>query len=149
MTAAGTAVPVPARAVPPQPAPDEDSAGFWRATADGHLALARCTECRHWLMPPLERCRRCGGPVAWERVAGTGRVHSYIVVHYPAVPGYVGELPYVVALVELDEQPGLRLSARLVDVEPTDVRIGQPVLAEVVDLPGGLWRIPVFRPFEA
>jgi hypothetical protein len=33
-------------------------------------------------------------------------------------------------------------------VAPADVRIGQPVLAEVVDLPGGHWRIPVFRPFD-
>jgi uncharacterized OB-fold protein len=134
--------------IPPQPAPDADSAGFWQATADGHLALARCADCRHWLMPPLERCRRCGGPVGWERVAGTGRVHSFIVVHYPAVPGYADELPYVVGLVELDEQAGLRLSARLVGVEPAAVRIGQPVVAEVVDLPGGPWRIPVFHPAE-
>jgi len=138
----------PVRSVPPQPAPDADSAGFWQATADGRLALARCTECRHWLMPPLERCRRCGGPVAWEVVRGTGRVHSFIVVHYPAVPGYAEDLPYVVGLIELDEQPGLRLSARIVGVEPDAVRIGQPVLADIVDLPGGPYRVPVFHPFE-
>jgi uncharacterized OB-fold protein len=135
----------PSRAVPPQPAPDADSEGFWFATADGLLSICRCADCRRWLMPPLERCRHCGGPVAFEPVAGTGAVHSFIVVHYPAVPGFAEELPYVVALVELDEQPGLRLSARLVGVDPGAVAIDQRVRAEIVDHPGGPHRIPVFR----
>jgi uncharacterized OB-fold protein len=96
-------------------------------------------------MPPLERCRHCGGPVAFEPVAGTGTVHSFIVVRYPAVPGYADALPYVVALVDLDEQAGLRLSARIVDVDPAEVAIGQRVRAEIVDHPGGGYRVPVFH----
>lgn len=132
--------------VPPQPAPDFDTEGFWRATAERRLALCRCTGCGLWLQPPLERCRRCAGPTRFEEVAGTGTVYSYIVQRQPVVVGYVDTVPYVVALVELDEQPGLRLPARLVGVEPEGVHVGMRVAAELVDLPPGDYRVAVFRP---
>jgi uncharacterized OB-fold protein len=130
---------------PPQPLPDSDSAGFWEATADGRVALCRCQECGHWHHPPLERCRRCAGPTDFEPIAGTGSVHTYIVQRQGAVAGYLDELPYVVALVELDEQPGLRLPGRLADIDPVDVCIGQRVRARVVAHPGGDYAVPVFE----
>lgn len=131
--------------MPPQPSPDVDTDGFWAATAEGRLALCRCRSCRTWLQPPLERCRRCGGDTAFEDVSGRGAIHSFIVVRHPAVPGFLDELPYVVGLVELVEQPGLRLPARIIGVEPDAVMIGMAVEAELVALPGGDRRVPVFR----
>jgi uncharacterized OB-fold protein len=130
--------------LPPQPAPDADSEPFWRATAEGRLALCRCQQCRRWLQPPLERCRMCASETAFEDVAGTGEVHSFIIVRQPSVPGYLEDLPYVVALVELDEQPGLRLPTRLVGIDPEDVHIGLRVHAEFEALPGGEYVVPVF-----
>jgi uncharacterized OB-fold protein len=79
-------------------------------------------------------------------VAGTGTVYSFIVQRQPSVVGYVDEVPYVVALVELDEQAGLRLPTRLVGVEPEDVTVGMSVTVEFIALPGGDYTIPVFRP---
>jgi uncharacterized protein len=131
---------------PPQPVPDIDTEGFWGATADGRLALCRCTECRVWLQPPLERCRICGGPTAFEDVTGTGTIHSFVVQRQPSVVGYLDTIPYVIALVELDEQPGLRLPTRIVGIEPERVTVGIPVVAEIFDLPGGDYKVPVFRP---
>jgi uncharacterized protein len=131
---------------PAQPAPDIDSAPFWEATARGELALCRCQECGHWHQPPLERCRRCAGPTAFERVSGNGTVSTYIVQRQAAVVGYVDRVPYVVALVDLDEQPGLRLPGRMADVEPDDVSIGMRVQARIVDLPGGTFRIAEWVP---
>jgi uncharacterized OB-fold protein len=132
--------------LPPQPAPDADSDGFWQATAGGRLAMCRCQSCRLWLQPPLERCRRCQGEAGFEEVTGAGVVYSFIVVRQPSVPGYLDDLPYVVALVELDEQPGLRLPARLVEIQPEDVKVGMRVEARLVPLPGGEYVVPVFRP---
>lgn len=134
-----------AQSTPPQPAPDPDSEGFWRATADGALAICRCVECRSWLQPPLERCRRCAGMTRFERVTGRGTVFSFIVARHPCCPGYLDAAPYIVALIELDEQAGLRLTARITGVAPDRVRIGQRVRVEIIDLPGGDYRIPVFR----
>jgi uncharacterized protein len=73
-------------------------------------------------------------------------VHAFIVVHQPAIPGYRDQLPYTVALVELDEQSGLRLPARVVGIDPAAVTVGLRVAAEIVDLPGGDYKVAVFRP---
>jgi uncharacterized protein len=131
---------------PPQPIPDEDSLGFWQALSTGQLAVCRCQDCLRWLQPPLERCPACWGATKFEPVTGTGVLYSFIVVYQPAIPGYRDKLPYVVALVELDEQPGLRLPGRLLDVEPADAKIGQRVEASVEPLPGGDFHVAVFRP---
>jgi uncharacterized OB-fold protein len=98
------------------------------------------------MQPPLERCRTCAGDTAFERVDGTGVVYSYIVQRQPVVAGYLDKTPYVVALVELGEQPGLRLPARLVGIDPADVTCGMRVEAQFTDLPGGDFTVPVFRP---
>jgi hypothetical protein len=134
-----------AYSLPPQPAPDPDSEQFWEATTRGELALCRCVECRTWIQPPLERCRHCAGETRFESVSGGGTIYSFIVVRHPCCPGYLDDLPGLVGLIELDEQAGLRLTARLVDAEPGQLAIGQRVQAEIVDLPGGEFRVPVFR----
>jgi uncharacterized protein len=109
---------------PPIPVPDPETSGFWASTAEGVLSLCRCTECRKWMHPPLERCRHCGGPTGFEPASGRGRVYSYIVVHHRAVPGL--PVPYVIATVELEDQVGLRM-AGIVRAEPDAVRVDAPV----------------------
>jgi uncharacterized protein len=141
----GETVPDP----PPQPVPDPDSAGFWQATAAGRLELRRCQTCGIWCHPPLECCRRCGEPTRWEPVSGEGSLYSFIVVHQPAVPGFTGMLPYVLGLVELDEQPGLRLVTRLEGADADRLQAGQRMRVRIVDHPGGQFRIPVFHPLAA
>src|SRR5690242_4903833 len=101
--------------LPPQPRPDVDTQPFWDAAAERELRLCRCLECRRWLHPPLERCNVCGSATAFEEVAGTGRLWSFIVERRGSVAGYVDSVPYVVGLVELDDQPGLRFPSLLLD----------------------------------
>jgi uncharacterized protein len=131
---------------PPQPAPDPDSAGFWKATANGQLSLCRCTACGLWMQPPLERCRKCNNVTEYQPIAGTGEVHSFIVQHRGVTVGYIDNVPYVVGIIEFDEQKGLRLPARVVDIAPQDVRVGMRVTARLERLPGGDFVVPVFVP---
>ena len=140
---------IDASTIPPQPVPDPDSEGFWRATSEGRLALCRCRSCRTWFHPPLERCRRCDEPTAFETVAGGGEIYSFIVVRKPSVPGYLDTVPYVVAIVELDEQRGLRLPGRVVGVDPDAVTVGMRVYAQISTLPGGEFSVAVFRQADA
>ena len=100
---------VDAAQLPPQPRPDPDSEGFWSATASGRIELCRCRDCGLWHHPPLERCRACAAETRFDPIAGTGSLRSFIVVRHAAVPGYLDAVPYIVGMVELDEQPGLRL----------------------------------------
>ena len=130
------------RLLPPVPVVDTDSAGYWQALERGVFAICRCSACRLWMHPPLERCRRCGAETAFEGVSGRGTVFTYIVVRHPSVPGFVP--PYVVALVELDEQPGLRLSA-IVQADPAKVTIGAPVRAVIREIGRSGFSSPVFE----
>src|SRR3954454_17834005 len=91
----------------PEPLIDPDSAGFWEAASNGKLVISRCQACRNWQHPPQERCRKCGGEVAFEPVSGRGVIYSFILVRQALVPGH--KVPYVVAQVELPEQKGLRI----------------------------------------
>jgi uncharacterized OB-fold protein len=129
--------------IPPQPFPNVDSQGFWEATGRGELALCRCRDCRAWMHPPLERCRRCAGETAFEPLSGEGTIHSFIVMHRASVPG-MGPPPHVIALVDFDEAPGLRLTGMLAGADPSDVEVGAPVNTRIVDVPGGPYRAPEF-----
>lgn len=138
------------QSLPPQPAPDADTQGFWDATANGKLAMCRCTnaDCGLWMMPPLDACRKCAAPTHFEEVSGAGSVYTFIVQRQAAVSGYLDNLPYAVGIIELDEQPGLRLPGRIVDIAPEEVRCNMRVQAELEQLPGGSFVVPVFRKEE-
>jgi uncharacterized OB-fold protein len=48
-------------------------------------------------------------------------------VHRAFLPGYAARVPFVTALVELDEDPRLRVATMLRDVPAGGPRIGMPV----------------------
>ena len=126
---------------PPVPVPDVVSEPFWSSTASGVLALARCADCRRWDHPPQERCRLCGGAIAFEPVSGRGTIFSFIVNRRQFVPGHPP--PRVIALVELEEQAGLRLTG-LVGAEPEMVTIGSAVTASLAQVGTSGYMAPVF-----
>jgi uncharacterized OB-fold protein len=112
----------------PLPLPDDDSAPYWEAAARGELRMQRCTGCRAWRFPPRRRCSRCGSDAAaWERVSGRGTIYSFVVAHAPVLPSFAQRVPFAVVLVELDEDPQLRLVGNLLDATPDEVRVGMHV----------------------
>lgn len=117
------------------PIPDRDSAPYWTALAQGHLELQHCRACGHWTWPPRPICSGCRSEdMAWEPVAGTGEVHSWIVTHQVYAPTFVELVPYTIVLVRLDEQddiliPGPLVTDRTDDAEVTEVRQGLRVRA--------------------
>ena len=113
----------------PKPVPvlDVETRPFWEACQRGRLTLQRCTDCGHIRFPPTRFCSRCRSvKCEWIESKGHGRVFSWIVVRHP-VPRevYAQEVPYVVALIELDE--GVRIPSNIVDCKPEDVSAGMPV----------------------
>jgi hypothetical protein len=71
-------------------------------------------------------------------------VYSYVVVHHPQVGGF--DYPLPIAVVELEE--GTRLVGDVIGIDPADVHIGMPVVAEMVAVDDEL-TIPMFRPAGA
>lgn len=112
-----------------RPVISRDTAFFWEGTAAGELRIQRCGACAVLRHPPGPMCPRCGATQPEYVVAsGRGEVYSYVVHHHPPVPGRT--LPFVIALVELEE--GVRLLAELIDLSPEDVRVGVPVRVSFV-----------------
>lgn len=125
---------------------DEHNRAFWTGGRDHRLLIARCLRCRLWVSPPAADCPDCGAELAAQPVSGLGSVFTYTVNHQPFNPAV--PLPYVIAIVELDEQPGLRIAANIVDCQPDSVRVGLPVEVrfERQDHDGETLYAPVFVP---
>jgi uncharacterized OB-fold protein len=112
-----------------------DSEPFWRGGAAGRLLITRCRVCGLYLHPPRPACRRCRAmDVEPVEVSGRGVVHTFTVAHHAFIPGV--EVPYVIAVVELVEQPGLRLLSNVIDCDPETVAIGMPVQAVFTPMTG-------------
>ena len=133
----------------PVPAPDDVSRFYWEAAADHRLVLQRCRACHKMQYPPEICCVHCQAEeFDAAETAGRGVIYSYSVVDRPLHAGFVDALPYVVALVELDDQPGLRILTNLVDVPAqAQLRCGLPV--EVTFEERGSVTLPQFRLLKA
>jgi uncharacterized protein len=126
----------------PVPQPTPQTQPFWDGTAAGELRLQRCRPCARHYFPPRPFCPRClGDDVAWERVTGRGRLHSYLINQRPA-PGF--EAPYTIAVVELEEGP--RMMSNVIGVEAVPEALELDMELEVVFEEQGDVRLPRFRP---
>lgn len=133
-------VPAPARALP---LVDYDSREFWAAGERGELRIFRCQSCSYYVHPPVTFCPECQGrEVLPETVSGKGRVVTMTIVRKEFVPGL--PVPYVIALVGLDEQPSVQLPTNIRNCPADDVFIGMDVKV-FFELHGDLW-VPFFEP---
>lgn len=111
----------------PLPSPTPLTEPYWRAAAEGRLALQHCRGCGRWIHFPERRCAACGSrDLGWDTVSGRGRVATFSIVHRSFVPGFEGA-PYVIAWIDLPEQSGLRVFGNVVGCPVDEVRIGMPV----------------------
>ena len=116
---------------------------FWTSGADGHLRFLRCQRCGYYIHPPAPICPvDLSKDLAPEPVSGRGTVHTFTLNHQPWIPGY--DPPYAVAIVELEEQEGLRLMTNVVGCPPEDVRVGMPVRV-TFEHHDDVW-LPLFTP---
>lgn len=85
--------------------PDFDTAEWWAGTRQHKYLVRQCKACGHkWFPPIFPACAKCASmETAWFETAGKGRIYSYVVVVQPIVGAFIGTVPYVVAIVELDD----------------------------------------------
>jgi len=109
---------------------DPDGAPYWAAAKRHRLSLQQCDQCHSFLYPPGPACPHCGSSLISYNDIGsevTGRVYSYIISYRAFVAGFSDDVPYVVALVDVDGVPDVKILADLIDCRPDEVRIGMPV----------------------
>ncbi len=133
----------------PIPIPDDDSRDFWEGCKRHELIFKRCDDCGFYIHLPKSRCPECWSTkVGSVQVSGKGTVYTVTIVNMPTAPGF--QPPYNVSLVELDEQPGLRVMTNIVDCPEDQVVIGLRVevtFRDIMTADGELEAsLPLFRP---
>jgi uncharacterized OB-fold protein len=136
------------------PLPDVDdplTAGYFAGAARAELSIPRCGSCGRWVWYPEGVCPTCGGALAWTATSGLGALFAWVVVERAFLPAFAEMVPFVTALVALDEDPAVRIVTLVVDADPSELTVDVPM--EVVfrplafpTVPNRSVVVPMFRP---
>lgn len=126
------------------PEPDMTGLGkaFWEALQENRLTYQRCINCNHAWLPARSECPNCLGE-QWRREdsKGRGKLVSWVVYHHAYQPAFAERLPYVVAIVQLDEGP--RMISNIVGDNSSNLMINQEL--RMVVQSEGISSIPRFE----
>lgn len=115
---------------------DPATAPFWDGTRQGRIVVPFCTDCGYLRWPPGPFCTEClSRNTEWKEISPTGTLWSYAIYHRAMSPKYADEIPYMVALVELDDGP--RMYGRLL-AGAANVEVGVPVRAVFHEIEPGV-----------
>lgn len=129
------------------PVLDELSKPFWDAVNEKRLALQNCTVCNKLQYPPRKTCAKCGSAekLEWKEVKGRGHISTYIVIENGRLARRIPDQPYNLALITLDEDPGINFYSNLPGVPVDKVPVGDAVEVMFEEVaPGQLiheWRV--------
>lgn len=128
------------------PALDDANRAFYTGGGEGQLLVGRCASagCRRWALPPNATCPACGSELVAEPVSGRARLMTWTVNSHPYHPDVA--VPYVIAIVVLEEQEDLRVATNLVDVPASDEALRAGMALTVAFENHGEVFYPVFRP---
>jgi uncharacterized OB-fold protein len=129
----------------PLPMLTEQNRFYWTSGEDGKLRFLRCSDCQNYIHPPSPVCDKCLS-MAQEVVAVSGRatLAAVTVNHQMWIPTI--EPPYVVAIVEIEEQDSVRLTTNIVKCDEADLEIGMALQVEFEECEDVF--LPVFRPAD-
>ncbi len=130
---------------PARPEPEVSRAGapFWEAARNGKLLIQKCAACGENIFYPRIRCPEChSDSLDWVESSGKGTVYSYSVVYNNAPSGFMADMPYVVAIIRLEE--GVQMLSNIVDCSPEDIHCDMPVSVEFRQVGG--FTLPLFLP---
>jgi len=116
---------------PDFPLPDVEhpvTAEYFAGAARGELCVPRCDGCRRWCWYPEAVCPACGGGLSWRATSGRGALFTWAVVERAFLPAFAEMVPFVTALVALEEDPAVRLVTQIVDTDPAALRADLPVV---------------------
>ncbi|MDP3896997.1 MAG: Zn-ribbon domain-containing OB-fold protein [Mesorhizobium sp.] len=117
----------------PLPVIDPGTKPFWDAAKEHRLSIPKCNACGKYHFYPRELCPHChSDDLQWTDVSGKGEVYSYTIARKPAGPAYAPDVPYIIAMITLDEGPRMLTNIVAADVET--VRIGDRVAVQFDDV---------------
>ena len=109
--------------------PDDLTRPFWKAANEERLVIQNCTACDRLQHPPGPRCRQCGSVSAleWKELSGRGRIYNYGVVHDCPIRLLQEDQPFNVAVIMLDDDPGIQMYSHLPGTPVDEVPVGADV----------------------
>ena len=114
----------------PLPVAQPDTDYYWEKTKQHELWLKHCNDCNNTFFYPRDICPHCfSRNTKWIQASGKGTVHTFAIVHRPPDPSFKDDVPFVVAMVDLEEGP--RMPTNLVEVEPDPEKISVGMAVEV------------------
>ncbi len=112
----------------PVPAPQQESDFYWQKCKEHELWLRHCRSCAKAYFYPRDICPTCyGRDTDWVRASGKGSVYTFGIVHQIPRPNYKGPVPFIVALVQLEEGPIFPTNLVNVEADPAVIKVGMPV----------------------
>ena len=110
----------------PMPTTSGETRPYWESSRRGQLLIQRCDSCDEYQFYPRGICVSCFTPnIKWVQASGKGTVWTFTITRQNRAPGFAEDVPYVLALVELEE--GVKMFTNIIDCPPQDVHIGMPV----------------------
>ncbi|MFC3040435.1 Zn-ribbon domain-containing OB-fold protein [Virgibacillus xinjiangensis] len=129
------------------PQPTVETEVYWQGCRHHELLIQQCRECGHHQFYPRIMCTECmSRDVEWVKASGMGKVKTYTIMHQAISAAYAKDIPYVVAIIELDEGP--TMMSNVIGCRPDDVKVGQEVKVAFEDWSDEI-TIPKFRPMES
>ena len=126
------------------PTIDDETRPFWDGLKEHKFLLRHCNACGRDHYYPRPFCPTCwSDDLSWKEASGRGKLYTYSVVHVNDLPPFPERVPYVAAIVELDEGP--RMMTNVVDCEFDALEIGM-ALDAVFHPTSDEWTIVQFRP---
>jgi uncharacterized OB-fold protein len=128
-----------------RPISTPDTADYWANVAEGRLVMQRCRQCHLAYFYPRSFCPSClSADVPWEAMSGRARLYSYVICHRPA-PGFEDEVPYILALVDLEEGPRMMTNIVGVPADPSALELDMELTVTFEKRRDGVL-LPQFRP---
>jgi len=125
----------------PLPQPNAVTQHFWSGCRDGHFEFQSCAKCGHHQFPPRLTCTAChNAELDWRRSTGRGTVYSFTVAHRAPLDSFKADVPYVIAIVALEE--GVRAMMNIRGADPASISIGMPVEIVFEPTDGGDYPLP-------
>ena len=117
---------------------------FWRAARRHELYIQQCNACGQLIHFPRVMCTSCmSEDLGWMKSTGLGTLYSFTIIRQPAYASFEPEVPYVYALVDLDD--GARMISNVVNIDAEAVRIGMRLKVTFEDATPEI-SIPKFQP---
>lgn len=128
----------------PLPQPTPWSKPFWEGCRKHEFLVQKCIDCQKYIFYPKMFCPHClSSNLEWFKSSGKGKIYSYMVVYSYQPTEFEENLPYIVAIIELEE--GVRLMSNVIGCSPETVKCDMKVGVVFDDVTEEV-TLPKFKP---